>query len=110
MGRGLYVDHLPSLRLARDRASREGGARHRGYTSYRAHETYQGREIVRPHVEQGAAALFVIELRRGMPAFVAVAEHEGVASDRLAYRAVVDQLATGLQPGPEKGVGGGSQQ
>ena len=66
-------------------------------------------DIVRAHVEHGAAAGEVIEARIGMPALVARAHEERRAADRPADQPLIDGAARGLVRAAEKRVGRGAE-
>ena len=51
--------------------------RRAGHPPHRAQQGDERGQVVRPHVEQRPAAGLVVEVGVGMPALVAVAEHEG---------------------------------
>ena len=80
-------------------------ARRAGDAAHRADQVDQGGQVVGAHVEHRAAAGLVVELGIGVPALVAVAQHEGGGGHRLADPAVVDQLAAGLDAAAQEGVG-----
>ena len=97
---GIFV---PVLRLAGDRALGNEFELNRSAFN-RPEQRNQRSQIVRPHIEHRPAALFVIESGIRMPALMTVAHHEGRCPDRLADRALVDQLAAGLQSATQKRV------
>src|SRR5262249_34321775 len=88
-----------------DRSLGERGTRGPGHAADGPEERDERGQVVRSHVEERAAARLVVEGRVRVPVFVAVAEHGGRRGDRFADRAVVDQLAAGVQTGAEERIG-----
>ena len=76
------------------RVRRTGG--HADDAFHRAKQIDERRDVVRPHVEQRAAAMLVVEAGRGMPMLMAVVQHEGVACDDASDHPVVQQHASEL--------------
>ena len=77
-------------------------------TDHRRHRPQEGDErghVVRPHVEQRAAARFVVEVGIRMPVLVTRAHERRSRGDRFADEAIVDGLARGLDAGAEYRVG-----
>ena len=93
-----YLGWLVIVRVGEAGLGRTGDALHRP-----EHRDQRG-QVVGAHVEHRAAADLVVELRIGVPALVTVADHEGGGGHGFANRAVVDQLAAGLDAGAQEGV------
>ena len=91
--------------LARDEAFASGARRDAADARHGAEEVDEVGDVVRPHVEHGAAALEVVETGIRMPAFMARTQEEGRAADRPANEPFVDALARGLMRASEERVG-----
>ena len=105
MGRHIHRHDGPLERLAQDRALGPGDTSGPGDTAHVTQRSDQGGKVVRPHVEHGSTAGFVVELGAGVPMFVAAAHHESGGRHRRADDAVVDEFARRLQPAAQEGVG-----
>ena len=84
----------------------KGNTRRSGNTTHRPQQVDQAGQVVRPHVEQRAAADLIVKIGVGMPRFGTMTGHKRHGSHRLPDPAIVDQLAAGLLPTAQKGIRG----
>ena len=106
MGGNFYIDDLSVIGLAGDPAGGEAGGGHACHAHNAAHQTDQSSQVVRTHIEHGAAADLVVEGRVGMPGFMPVAHHEGIGTDDIADQTVINDLAAGLDAAAKESIGG----
>ena len=65
-------------------------------------------QVIGAHIEEGAAAGLIVVVGIGVPRFVAVTDDECGRRHGFTDPSVVDELAAGLQPGAEEGIGSGA--
>src|SRR4029077_20062643 len=95
--------------LARPRPTVRGArrikdARHAGDAPDWAEQADERGDVVRPHIEERAAAGLVEEPRIWMPVLGAATEHESRSCQRFTEFALADEAKTGLDSRPQKSV------
>src|SRR5215218_1687771 len=106
VGRGVHRDGGPREWFARDRTLGERDARRPGDPPHWTHQGCERGQVIGSHVEHRAGAWLEVEIGVWVPVLWTVAEHERRYGDRLPYDPLVHNLAAGLEPTTEKGVGG----
>jgi hypothetical protein len=104
VGGYLDVDALAAVGLGGDRSLVCGPRGRAGDALGRAQKRHQRRQVVRPHVEQRAAAAAVEEGGLGVPVLVAGGGPRRRRADRAADPAVVERRAGSLQARPQERV------
>jgi hypothetical protein len=115
--KGLYVggrldrDPVALARgIRRDDPLREADARHGKDALHGPDQIDEGGKVVRPHVEDRAAARLEEELRVGMPVLHPVRHQERRSRQDPSDGAVIDELASQTPAPAEKGVRGAAEE
>src|SRR4051812_18841575 len=90
--------------LTGNRTGRETHTGRSRHSPHWAQEINESGNIIRPHVEHGSAAFFIIKSRIGMPRFMPVTEHEGRSGNRFSNQPIIKGFAAGLNSTSQESV------